>query len=308
MIVSVALTLFNGLKYIEEQLDSIRLQTRKPDEVFIVDDCSNDGSFKYVSEYIRQHNLSYWKIIQNPENLGWKKNFRKVIELCKGDLIFLCDQDDIWHADKIKDMEIQMKKNNSILLLASNYSVINVDRTEKVKVFGLKKNNKTIKHIKFKSKTLTLMRPGCSYCLRNKLVKILEEKDLEHQPHDVMLWKYALIYDGLYLFNSITMQYRRHSDSASTPSQLSKQRRYSEADTEISILEFFEKICRNNKMTKKADVINKHIKFITKRTDLLRANSLIKMIVFQVFYFAHYATIRNMFSDEYLILKQVRNY
>ena len=43
MIVSVALTLFNGLKYIEEQLDSIRLQTRKPDEVIIVDDCSNDG-------------------------------------------------------------------------------------------------------------------------------------------------------------------------------------------------------------------------------------------------------------------------
>ena len=42
MIISVVMTTYNGEKYILEQLESIRCQTRIPDEVIIKDDCSKD--------------------------------------------------------------------------------------------------------------------------------------------------------------------------------------------------------------------------------------------------------------------------
>ena len=50
--VSVVIATYNGEKYIVKQLESIRNQTRKPDEVIIVDDRSNDNTFKIVKEYI----------------------------------------------------------------------------------------------------------------------------------------------------------------------------------------------------------------------------------------------------------------
>ena len=40
--ISVAIASFNGEKFIKEQLESIFLQTRKPDEIIINDDCSED--------------------------------------------------------------------------------------------------------------------------------------------------------------------------------------------------------------------------------------------------------------------------
>ena len=100
--VSVVVTTYNGRKYIFEQLDSIRDQSRPADEVLILDDKSSDGTFEAVQEYIRKNHLWEWKIIANQTNIGWKRNFKKGFDLCGGDYVFPCDQDDVWHLDKIE--------------------------------------------------------------------------------------------------------------------------------------------------------------------------------------------------------------
>ena len=43
--ISVAMAVYNGEKYIEKQLDSILKQTVLPDEVIICNDCSNETIF-----------------------------------------------------------------------------------------------------------------------------------------------------------------------------------------------------------------------------------------------------------------------
>ena len=48
MKISVVMTTYNGEKYVEEQLDSIRVQTRKADEVLIFDDQSSDKTVKII--------------------------------------------------------------------------------------------------------------------------------------------------------------------------------------------------------------------------------------------------------------------
>ena len=51
--ISLVMTTYNGLKYISEQLESIKNQTVLPDEVLIYDDRSTDGTYEYVQEYIQ---------------------------------------------------------------------------------------------------------------------------------------------------------------------------------------------------------------------------------------------------------------
>ena len=304
MTISVALTTYNGVKYLPAQLDSIKNQSRIPDEVIIVDDCSNDGTYEYIKDYIKVNNLSQWFLFRNKKNMGWKKNFRLAFSLCKSELIFPCDQDDIWNVNKLKEMERVMISNGSILLLTSNYKVYNIDREEKVVIHGLKRNDKSIEMIKFSEKNLTLMRPGCTFCVRKDMLDFFSLDDIESEPHDVMLWIHAIIHDGLYHLNSVTMEYRRHSDSASTPKlKLGKIRRYKEAENSISTLNFFRNVCIRLHMNKKADVIRKQIQFIIKRVEILRSDSIIRLVCFQMLNFMRYPTIRNMLSDEYLIFK-----
>lgn len=308
MTISVALTTYNGMKYLLAQLDSIKNQSRTPDEVIIVDDCSNDGTYECIKDYIKINNLPNWTVIRNKRNIGWKKNFRFAFSMCKSDLIFPCDQDDIWSVKKLEEMERVMSQNDSILLLTSNYKVLNIDREEKIWIYGLSKNDKSIKLINFCEKNLTLMRPGCTFCIRKALLNILYLDDIETEPHDQMLWVQAIIHDGLYHMNSVTMEYRRHSDSASTPEfKLNKNRRYREIENSISIFRFFKDVCLRQHMEKKANVIRSQILFMMKRSEILKSDSIIRLICFQILNFMRYPTMRNMLSDEFLIIKSKMN-
>ena len=105
MKISIALCTYNGAKYLSEQLKSLKEQTLKADEVVICDDNSSDNTVNVINEYKYKLNV---KLTVNKINLGVTKNFEQAISLCEGDIIFLCDQDDVWHQDKIKIMSNRM--------------------------------------------------------------------------------------------------------------------------------------------------------------------------------------------------------
>ena len=98
---SVIMTVYNGSKYLLEMLESLRKQTRAIDELLIFDDRSTDSSQMIIKTYISKYRLNNWKLVVNKENKGWEKNFTDGISTATGDIIFPCDQDDIWHLDKI---------------------------------------------------------------------------------------------------------------------------------------------------------------------------------------------------------------
>ena len=98
---SVAMATYNGSRYILEQLRSIEEQTVKPDEIVICDDGSSDDTVAVIREYAVQSALDI-KLYQNEKNLGFRRNFEKAISLCTKDVVFLCDQDDVWVRDKVE--------------------------------------------------------------------------------------------------------------------------------------------------------------------------------------------------------------
>lgn len=110
----MVVTTYNGEKYIREQIDSILNQTRVPDEVIILDDGSTDGTLDILTEYENNH-PSVFEIKINDKNLGVTKNFEQGIRASSGDAIFLCDQDDVWHPEKIERQVSALLNNNGLL-------------------------------------------------------------------------------------------------------------------------------------------------------------------------------------------------
>lgn len=113
--ISVAMCTYNGEKFLKEQLESIFSQTCQPDEIIISDDCSKDHTVQLAYSLLAQWN-GKWKIVQNKENMGFRKNFEQAIQLCQGDIIFLSDQDDVWLPEKIETMVAVFARHPDVIL------------------------------------------------------------------------------------------------------------------------------------------------------------------------------------------------
>jgi glycosyltransferase involved in cell wall biosynthesis len=117
-LVSIALTTFNGEKYLAAQLDSIINQTYKNIEIVIADDASTDNTIDVIKAYAtKDTRISY---ITHKENVGFNKNFLRAMHACNGSFIAISDQDDIWHTDKLM---IMMKNYDETSLLMHCNSV-----------------------------------------------------------------------------------------------------------------------------------------------------------------------------------------
>ena len=101
--ISIVMATYNGRLYLSEQMESIVAQTYANIEIIIVDDCSTDDTIAILESFkVRYPSI---KIYSNETNLGYVKNFEKGCKLATGQYIALCDQDDYWQVDKLKNMQ-----------------------------------------------------------------------------------------------------------------------------------------------------------------------------------------------------------
>lgn len=100
---SVALCTYNGAPFLQAQLDSIARQTRLPDEVVVRDDRSCDDTRQIVERWSDTVPFRVRAEV-NAENLGSTRNFARTLEACTGDLLVLCDQDDVWLPHKLSTL------------------------------------------------------------------------------------------------------------------------------------------------------------------------------------------------------------
>ena len=101
--VSIAMTTFNGARYLAEQLNSFAAQTRLPDELVVGDDGSTDTTAAILAEFAA-HAPFPVRVIVNAVQLGPSRNFAETILRCEGDVILLSDQDDRWEPEKLQLM------------------------------------------------------------------------------------------------------------------------------------------------------------------------------------------------------------
>lgn len=99
---SVAMAFYNGAKYIDEQIRSILDNMEETDELIISVDDASDGSEAILEDWVQ--NDQRIRIIKGPGK-GVVKNFENAFKHCRGEIIFLSDQDDVWKKNKMREIE-----------------------------------------------------------------------------------------------------------------------------------------------------------------------------------------------------------
>lgn len=95
--ITVCIAIYNGEKYIREQLESILPQLSPQDEVIVSDDGSTDDTVNII-QALGDKRI---RIIKGPRLHSPTFNFEYAIKEAKGDYLFLADQDDVWRGDKV---------------------------------------------------------------------------------------------------------------------------------------------------------------------------------------------------------------
>jgi len=114
---------FNGSRFVREQLDSIALQQRAPDQIVICDDNSADGTFELLQDFAASCPFPI-RIVRNEITLGYQRNFQKAIQLCDGDLIALADQDDVWKPEKAESIIRTMQEHPEASYMFSDADIV----------------------------------------------------------------------------------------------------------------------------------------------------------------------------------------
>lgn len=108
--ISVCMASYNGEAYIATQIQSILDQLSPKDELIISDDNSADRTIEIILSF----NDPRIKLVKGP-CLGAYQNFGNAIIHATGDLIFLSDQDDIWHPNKVRLVKPLLSKYKLVL-------------------------------------------------------------------------------------------------------------------------------------------------------------------------------------------------
>lgn len=216
---SVVMATYNGVDYLYEQLDSLRDQTRKIDEVIICDDRSKDNTVDLIQNYIKDNNLSdTWNIHVNEKNLGYADNFHKALTMATGDYIFFADQDDIWMLNKIDEMVKIMEENPKIQLLCSDYepftSAENAPSVPK-KIMDKMTGDGSVEQIPLNAANIHIASLGCDMCIRKSFRDTIEPFWISGWAHDDYVWKTAQVMDGCFTYHKPMIKRRLHANNVS---------------------------------------------------------------------------------------------
>lgn len=253
MKLSIALATYNGEAYLQEQLDSLLAQTVQPDEVVISDDRSTDRTIDIAKEF--QKRAPFDVIVhQNEQQKGFIMNFDKALSLTSGDLVFLCDQDDVWFEHKletirdtaIKHPEYSVYMNDALL---TDGQLNRTNLTVQQQILGL-------------GRPLTQFITGCCAAIRRNHLNRMMPIPKDYPSHDGWIINHADALEEKKVIPKVLQLYRRHGSntSNSTSSQL---RKMTSLDT---VKTMFQRIKTNGEEVsllhdeKKLQVLEKHKK------------------------------------------------
>ena len=100
MMISVAMATFNGGRHLQAQLDSVRCQTLPPMELVVCDDGSSDDTVEILRRFAAD---APFRVVVDAhgQRLGFTRNFLRAVGQCGGEIVALCDQDDVWDERKL---------------------------------------------------------------------------------------------------------------------------------------------------------------------------------------------------------------
>lgn len=215
MKVDILMATYNGEKYLRPQIESILDQTFKDFNLIICDDCSKDNTWKILEEYAQKD--SRIKIIKNEKNLGYNKNFEKLLGFVTSDYFMLSDQDDFWLPNKVEESYKKITTENLNLVCSDlevvdkNLNTIHPSMWEYWPDYNIK--NKIKKSRDYRSCLMTNCITGCTTIVNSKLIDKLLPLPGYPIVHDWWIGIVAGSYGEIGYIEKPLIKYRQHGNN-----------------------------------------------------------------------------------------------
>lgn len=128
--VSVVIAAYNAEKYIQRAIDSVLAQSRRAEEIIVVDDGSTDNTGEVVKRYGSKVRYIY------QENAGPGSARNTAIEAAGGTWIAFLDADDEWLKDKLKLQIEHLQQKTDLVWTYSNYFIRSASGNDQKIAYG----------------------------------------------------------------------------------------------------------------------------------------------------------------------------
>ena len=210
--VAILMATFNGARFIEEQIESIKAQEGIQLNIYISDDLSSDETLKLIESSVSKRNTQISVLPEKTGSGGAGQNFYRLVKdvpLGEYEYFAFSDQDDIWQSKKILRAVNQLRTNN-----ADGYS-------SSVEAFWQNGNKKIIKKDYPQKKFDFFFEgpgPGCTFVMSRDLFSSLRafiianhEKMVEVYYHDWFTYAFARTHNFKWIIdNQSHILYRQH--------------------------------------------------------------------------------------------------
>jgi glycosyltransferase involved in cell wall biosynthesis len=200
-LISVCMAVYNGERYLEEQLRSILDQLGNDDEVIIVDDRSTDRSMQLIKNMADPRLV----LLSNESNIGPIASFERAIATSKGKHIFLSDQDDIWRTHKVK-RTLEVFASTDCLLVVSDARVVDEElRILNESLFSLRRSGPGFWRNLYKNGFV-----GCCMAIRSDAKELFLPFPRQISMYDEWIGLCTTVAGRVHFMDDALVDYRRH--------------------------------------------------------------------------------------------------
>lgn len=207
--VAILMSVYNGKRYLRQQIESILQQTYSNLIIFIRDDGSDEDTKTILKTYEQLYNFIY---VDYGNNVGVARSFYQLLqkrELQKVQYVAFSDQDDVWLPDKVERAIEVLKKGKQDVpkLYCCRPQLVNeslekvADNIHSYKIkpsFG----NALIENVCF----------GCTQVFNRALLKKMSGKMPEYMiMHDWWVYLLASCFGEVYYDSKCYILYRQHN-------------------------------------------------------------------------------------------------
>ena len=275
--VSIAMTTYNGELYLLKQMESLISQTYTDFELIICDDCSSDNTLAILNTYASKD--SRIRVIKNSENKGYARNFISVIGLCKGEYIFLADQDDIWLPNKIERMVNCMQAKQNIDLLVCK-DIDFFDSQDSLKNIH-QKTDSIPRKVTTKKSLLKCAYRGLNMCLRKTFIDFVlcnYDFSIPFPAHDWLFQLFATEKESIYTLSEVLTLHRKHKNNTASLGEDNSSRFSKRLSVLRKLLVHYEWACKIFHNSKLNRILRQILYFFYKRENILNGNRFLALV------------------------------
>ena len=208
--VQVLLSTYNGMKYLDELVESLLAQQDVSLRILVRDDGSTDGTQAMLEQYQEKGILEWFQ----GENVKPAQSFRELMKKA-GDAEYyaFCDQDDYWLPQKLITAIGRLKEHVEEMpcLYCGKPKLVN----ERLEPIQSKRGHQVIHANQFGARLIVRNAIGCTFVFNRRLLDEVNRTEPHFlEMHDIWTYEVCNALGGFICYDdSVPILYRQHSDN-----------------------------------------------------------------------------------------------